>query len=50
MAPAASWLEKMGIDDAVGAVTVHGVLGLWGVLAVGLFAYGYPALGRATPA
>jgi Amt family ammonium transporter len=45
MAPAASWLEKMGIDDAVGAVTVHGVLGLWGVLAVGLFAYGYPALG-----
>jgi Amt family ammonium transporter len=26
-------------------VTVHGVLGLWGVLAVGLFAYGYPALG-----
>ncbi|MEO0447992.1 MAG: hypothetical protein AAF191_18140 [Verrucomicrobiota bacterium] len=26
----------MGIDDAVGAVTVHGVLGLWGVLAVGI--------------
>lgn len=38
-------LEKMGIDDAVGAVTVHGFLGLWGVLAVGVFASGYPSLG-----
>lgn len=41
---AASLLEKLGIDDAVGAVTVHGFLGLWGVLAVGLVASGYPAL------
>jgi len=44
MAPAARMLEKLGIDDAVGAVTVHGTLGIWGVLAVGIFASGYPAL------
>ena len=43
-APAAKILEKMGIDDAVGAVTIHGTLGLWGVMAVGIFATGYPAL------
>ncbi len=41
---AAKAIEKMGIDDAVGAVTVHGVLGAWGVIAVGIFASGYPAL------
>jgi len=39
----AKFLEKIGIDDAVGAVTVHGVVGVWGVLAVGIFAVGYPA-------
>jgi Amt family ammonium transporter len=32
--------EKRGIDDPVGAISVHGVNGLWGVLAVGLFADG----------
>ncbi|MEM8793431.1 MAG: ammonium transporter [Pseudomonadota bacterium] len=43
-APAAKILENMGIDDAVGAVTIHGTLGIWGVMAVGIFASGYPAL------
>lgn len=42
--PAAGLLERFGIDDAVGAVTVHGTVGVWGVLAVGIFASGYPAL------
>jgi len=40
----AKFFEKIGLDDAVGAVTVHGTLGAWGVLAVGIFASGYPAI------
>lgn len=28
---------KLRIDDPVGAITVHGVVGIWGTLAVGLF-------------
>lgn len=37
------WLErKLRIDDAVGAVAVHGVCGFYGVLLVGIFAGGYP--------
>lgn len=31
-------LDKFRIDDPVGAVSVHGFAGLWGVLSVGLFA------------
>jgi len=33
---------RMRIDDAVGAVAVHGVMGFIGVLLVGVFASGYP--------
>ena len=29
-------LDKLGIDDPVGAISVHGVVGLWGILAVPL--------------
>jgi Amt family ammonium transporter len=33
-------LESRGIDDPVGAVSVHGAGGLWGLLSVGFFADG----------
>ena len=40
---AGSFIEvKMRVDDAVGAVAVHGVAGFAGVLLVGIFAGGYP--------
>ncbi len=35
-------VERLGIDDPVGAVAVHGMAGVWGTLATGLFAV--PAL------
>ena len=41
--PAAGVLERMGIDDAVGAVTVHGTIGIYGVVLLGVVASGYPA-------
>jgi ammonium transporter, Amt family len=40
----ARFVEKLQIDDAVGAVALHGVVGCWGVIAVGIFAAGYPSL------
>jgi len=33
-------IEGFGIDDPVGAISVHGVCGIWGVLSVGIFADG----------
>jgi ammonium transporter, Amt family len=33
-------LEKMRLDDVVGAVSVHGLCGAWGTLAAGLFLTG----------
>jgi ammonium transporter, Amt family len=37
---AARFIENKGVDDCVGAVAVHGVNGLWGLLCVGIFANG----------
>jgi Amt family ammonium transporter len=34
------FFDRIGIDDPVGASSVHGTCGVWGVLAVGLFADG----------
>ena len=32
-----AWIDKIGVDDPVGAVAVHGICGIWGTLAVGLW-------------
>jgi Amt family ammonium transporter len=34
------FFENRGLDDPVGAVSVHGICGLWGLLSVGFFADG----------
>jgi ammonium transporter, Amt family len=34
------FFDKIGIDDSVGAISVHGVNGAWGCLSLGLFADG----------
>ncbi len=34
------FFDRIGVDDPVGAVSVHGLNGIWGLLAVGLFADG----------
>lgn len=46
----ANLLDKLKIDDAVGAVSVHGVCGMWGLLAVGIFMGGYPSHADGVPA
>lgn len=33
----ARWLVRMGLDDVVGAVSVHGFAGAWGTIAAGIF-------------
>ncbi|HYG60530.1 MAG TPA: ammonium transporter [Symbiobacteriaceae bacterium] len=35
--PVGALLERFRIDDAVGAIPVHGAAGLWGTIAVGIF-------------
>ena len=45
----AQFLERMGIDDAVGAVSVHGTCGILGVVAVGVLAGGYPPFAEGIP-
>jgi Amt family ammonium transporter len=37
---AALFIERKGVDDPVGAIAVHGVGGIFGVLCVGIFANG----------
>ena len=42
--PANNWLHNtFKIDDCVGAVSIHGVCGVLGCLAVGIFASGFPS-------
>src|SRR5262245_23446008 len=38
--PYTTLFRSIGVDDCVGAISVHGVCGLWGVLSVGIFANG----------
>jgi ammonium transporter, Amt family len=39
------FFERRGVDDPVGAISVHGTCGIWGVLSVGVFADGRYGLG-----
>ena len=39
--------QKLKLDDVVGAISVHGTNGLWGVISVGLFADGKSNFGGA---
>ena len=45
----AQFFEKMGIDDAVGAVSVHGTCGILGVVAAGVLLGGYPQFSPDVP-
>jgi ammonium transporter, Amt family len=42
---AIGFIERRGIDDPVGAISVHGVCGLFGVLCVGIFSDGVYGIG-----
>ncbi|MCC5876151.1 MAG: ammonium transporter [Candidatus Sumerlaeia bacterium] len=37
-------LDRCGIDDPVGAISVHGIVGIWGTLAVGIFSAAHSVL------
>ncbi len=41
------FFDKMKIDDPVGAISVHGVCGVWGTLAVGIFGDGKSLVNQA---
>ncbi len=42
-----AFFDRMGVDDPVGAISVHGVCGTWGTLSIALFAkYDDAFLGR----
>ena len=44
---AVQFFDRIKIDDPVGAISVHGVVGMWGVLSIGIFArYDDAFLGR----
>jgi Amt family ammonium transporter len=43
------FIERMGVDDPVGAITVHGVCGVWGTISLGLFAAAPWAGGEGLP-
>ena len=42
-------IERMGVDDPVGAISVHGLCGVWGTISLGLFASGPWAGGEGMP-
>ena len=44
------FFDKLKIDDPVGAISVHGVCGIWGTVAVGIFASGYSVATQLTGA
>jgi Amt family ammonium transporter len=39
------FFDNRGVDDPVGAISVHGINGLWGVISVGIFANGKYGMG-----
>src|SRR5690606_2969944 len=43
------FFDRIRVDDPVGAITVHGICGVWGTVALGLFASGPWAGGEAQP-
>ena len=40
-----NFFDRIGVDDPVGAISVHGANGVWGVISVGIFATGKYGMG-----